>query len=180
MALSQSSFSPTFQTPLQKHQFFGTSQNPRKLIFPTTETPKSPLVSSFHTAKIKPGSTLRTIRCIAGDISEDGTREANSPLSTWISSVFVKGFPDSVSEGRLRKVFSEFGEVCNVKIIINERTQQSRGYGYVWFNNKEDAQLAVEAMNGKFFDGRFILVKFGQPGLSRRRISHSDFHFVYK
>ncbi|CAA7061942.1 unnamed protein product [Microthlaspi erraticum] len=177
MALSQSSFTPTLQTQLQKHQFVGTCQSPGKLIFPTTEIPKFPLISSFHATKIKPGSPLRTIRCIAGDISDDGTREASSSLSTSISSVFVKGFPDSVSEGRLRKVFSEFGEVCNVKIIINERTQQSLGYGYVWFNKKEDAQLAVEAMNGKFFDGRFILVKFGQPGLSRSRRSHSDFSF---
>ncbi|CAH8271573.1 unnamed protein product [Arabidopsis lyrata] len=165
MALSSS----TFQIPLFKHQFFETSQNLRTLNLPTTEIPRR---SSFHTARSKSCSPpLRTISCVAGD---DGTREASS-LPTPISSVFVKGFSDSVSEGRLKKVFSEFGQVTNVKIIINERTRQSLGYGYVWFNRKEDAQLAVEAMNGKFFDGRFILVKFGQPGLSRRRRPHSGF-----
>ncbi|CAE6109617.1 unnamed protein product [Arabidopsis arenosa] len=168
MALSSS----TSQIPLFKHQFFGTSQNLRTLNLPTTEIPRCRLISSFHTARSKScSSPLRTISCVAGD---DGTREASS-LPTSISSVFVKGFSDSVSEGRLKKVFSEFGQVTNVKIIVKERTRQSLGYGYVWFNRKEDAQLAVDAMNGKFFDGRFILVKFGQPGLSRRRRPHAVF-----
>ncbi|KAG7551189.1 RNA-binding domain superfamily [Arabidopsis thaliana x Arabidopsis arenosa] len=172
MALSSS----TFQIPLFKHQFFETSQNLRTLNSLTTEIPRCRLISSFHTEQIKPSSPLRTISCIAGD---DGTREASS-LPTSITSIFVKGFSDSVSEGRLKKVFSEFGQVTNVKIIVKERTRQSLGYGYVWFNRKEDAQLAVDAMNGKFFDGRFILVKFGQPGLSRRRRPHSGFLFVNK
>ncbi|XP_010492942.1 PREDICTED: polyadenylate-binding protein 2-like isoform X2 [Camelina sativa] len=169
MALCQSIALPA----LYKHQSIGTSQNRKLFILPTTVTSRYRLVSSFHTARSKPCSPLRTISCVAGANSDDGIREASSPST----SVFVK---DSVSEGRLKRVFSEFGHVSNVKIIVNERTRQSLGYGYVWFNRKEDAQLAVEAMNGKFFDGRFILVKFGQPGLSRRRKPHSDFLFVNK
>ncbi|XP_010420689.1 PREDICTED: protein elav-like isoform X2 [Camelina sativa] len=169
MALSQSISFPA----LHKHQFIGTSQNRRIFFLPTTETPRYRLVSSFHTARSKPCSPLRTISCVTGANSDDGIREASSTST----SIFVK---DSVSEGRLKRVFSEFGHVSNVKIIVNERTRQSLGYGYVWFNRKEDAQLAVEAMNGKFFDGRFILVKFGQPGLSGRRKPHSDFLFVNK
>ncbi|XP_010454166.2 PREDICTED: U11/U12 small nuclear ribonucleoprotein 31 kDa protein-like isoform X2 [Camelina sativa] len=169
MALCQSISFPA----LNKHQFIGTSQNRKLFILPTTETSRYRLVSSLHTARSKPCSPLRTISCVAGANSDDGIREASSPST----SIFVK---DSVSEGRLKRVFSEFGRVSNVKIIVNERTRQSLGYGYVWFNSKEDAQLAVEAMNGKFFDGRFILVKFGQPGLSRRRKPHSDFLFVNK
>ncbi|CAH2072395.1 unnamed protein product [Thlaspi arvense] len=150
MALSQSTSFSTFQTPSHEYQFVGTSQNPRALTFPTKKTHRYPLISSFRTARSKPWSPLRTISCVAlnGDLSEDGTRDSTS-LPTSTSSVFVKGFPDSVSEGRLRKVFSEFGEVSNVKIIANERTRQSLGYGYVWFSSNEDAQLAVEAMNGK-------------------------------
>ncbi|KFK26142.1 hypothetical protein AALP_AA8G208800 [Arabis alpina] len=175
MALSQSTSFPSLQIPSLKRALVGESQYPITAILSTT---KYPLNSSLLTARSKPSSPLRTINCLAsaGDLlSEDGTRE-----STSISSLFVKGLPDSVSEGRLRKVFSEFGQVTNVKIIINERTRQSLGYGYVWFNSKEDAELAVEAMNGKFCDGRFILVKFGQPGLSGLRRSHSDFLFVKK
>ncbi|XP_056852099.1 uncharacterized protein LOC130501227 isoform X2 [Raphanus sativus] len=157
MALSHQSTSlATLQSPFEKLQFVGLSPNRRELTIPTTgKTPtRCPLVSLCrHTARRKP----RTISCVAGDFHDDGAREASSSPSTSISSIFVK-----------------------VKIIVNERTRQSLGYGYVWFTKRDDAQLAVEAMNGKFFDGRFILVKFGQPGLSRSRRSHSDFLFVNK
>ncbi|KAJ4908180.1 RNA-binding (RRM/RBD/RNP motifs) family protein [Raphanus sativus] len=179
MALSQSTSLPTLQSPFHKLQFVGVSRNRRELtILTTAKTPtRCPLVSLCrHTARRKP----LTISCVAVAFHDDGAREASSSPSTSISSIFVKGLADSVSEGRLKKVFSEFGEVGHVKIIVNERTRQSLGYGYVWFSKRDDAQLAVEAMNGKFFDGRFILVKFGQPGLSRRRRSHSDFLFVNK
>ncbi|KAL0709739.1 hypothetical protein Bca4012_016717 [Brassica carinata] len=176
MALSQSTSLPTLQSPFHKLQFVGVSRNPKELTIPTAKTPRYPLVSLSHTARSNP----RTISCVTGAFPEDGARESSSSPSTSISSIFVKGLADSVSEGRLKKVFSEFGDVTHVKIIANERTRQSLGYGYVWFTKRDDAQLAVEAMNGKFFDGRFILVKFGQPGLSRRRRSHSDFLFVNK
>ncbi|VYS67294.1 unnamed protein product [Arabidopsis thaliana] len=184
MALSSS----TFQIPFLKHRYFGMSQNLSTPILTMSTIPRDRLISSFHTARSKLCSPLRTISCVAGD---DETREASS-LPSSISSLFVKGFSDSVSEGRLKKVFSEFGQVTNVKIIANERTRQSLGYGYVWFNSKEDAQSAVEAMNGKWvfkihltkpynlIPDWFILVKFGQPGLSRRRRPHSDFLFVNK
>ncbi|KAH0888480.1 hypothetical protein HID58_050909 [Brassica napus] len=155
MALSHITSLSTLQSPFHKLQFVGVSQNRRELIIPTEKNSRYHLVSLCHTAR----RNRRTISCVAGEVS--------STPSTTISSIFVKGLADSVSEGRLKKVFSQFGQV-------------SHGYGYLWFNKKEDAQLAVEAMNGKFFDGRFILVKFGQPGLSRRRRPNSDFLFVNK
>ncbi|XP_013626705.1 PREDICTED: uncharacterized RNA-binding protein C25G10.01 [Brassica oleracea var. oleracea] len=168
MALSHITSLSTLQSPFHKLQFVGVSQNRGELIIPTEKNSRYHLVSLCHTAR----RNRRTISCVAGEVS--------STPSTTISSIFVKGLADSVTEGRLKKVFSQFGQVSHVKIIVNERTRQSLGYGYVWFNKKEDAQLAVEAMNGKFFDGRFILVKFGQPGLSRRRRPNSDFLFVNK
>ncbi|CAG7879575.1 unnamed protein product [Brassica rapa] len=146
MALSQSTSLPALQSPFHKLQFVGVSRNPRELIIPTARTPRYPLVSLCHTTR----SNRRTISCVAGTFPDDGDREASSSSpSTSSSSIFVKGLADSVSEGRLKKVFSQFGQVSHVKIIVNERTRQSLGYGYVWFTKKEDAQLAVEAMNGK-------------------------------
>ncbi|CAN8244087.1 unnamed protein product [Cochlearia groenlandica] len=177
MTLSQSLSLSSLTIQFHKHNLAGESKTPRILISPTSKTPKNRLsISSSHTARSKPCSPLRIISSVAGD----GTVESSSSssVSSPISSIFVKGLSDTVSEGRLRKVFSEFGQVNNVKVIVNERTRQSLGYGYVWFSRIEDAELAVESMNGKFFEGRFILVKFGQPGLSSRRRSHSDVLFT--
>ncbi|KAJ1427223.1 RNA-binding domain superfamily [Sesbania bispinosa] len=86
------------------------------------------------------------------------------PSST---KIFIKGLPLSTSEGRLMKVFSEFGEVNQVKLMIDKESGQSLGFAYIWFVKEESAQSAVKEMNGKFFDGRFIYVTTAKPISSR-------------
>ncbi|XP_010524789.1 PREDICTED: uncharacterized RNA-binding protein C25G10.01 [Tarenaya hassleriana] len=167
MAMSLVTPSSFLLVPFHKRSLIRTSSIPRTLVSLTTEIPEYSLISSIPPANFP----LRTIRCVSGEDSSDEIAESPSP-STSVSSIFVKGLAQSVSEGRLRKAFSEFGEVTNVKIIIKNRTRQSLGYGYVWFAREEHAQIAAEAMNGKFFEGRFILVKLGQPGLSSGRRSN--------
>ncbi|CAJ1941240.1 unnamed protein product [Sphenostylis stenocarpa] len=83
------------------------------------------------------------------------------------AKVFVKGLPLSTSEGRLMKVFSEFGEVNLVQLPIDEESGQSLGFAFIWFVKEEYAQVAVQEMNGKFFDGRFIYVAIAKPGSSK-------------
>ncbi|AED92644.2 RNA recognition motif domain [Arabidopsis thaliana x Arabidopsis arenosa] len=118
MALSSS----TFQIPFLKHRYFGMSQNLRTPILTMSTIPRDRLISSFHTARSKLCSPLRTISCVAGD---DETREASS-LPSSISSLFVKGFSDSVSEGRLKKVFSEFGQVTNEHYFSGSKNHRKR------------------------------------------------------
>ncbi|KAL9325498.1 hypothetical protein ACSQ67_006143 [Phaseolus vulgaris] len=76
--------------------------------------------------------------------------------------------PHSASEGRLMKVFSEFGEVNLVQLPIDEESGQSLGFAFIWFVKEESAQLAIQEMNGKFFDGRFIYVTIAKPGSSKK------------
>ncbi|XP_044499823.1 organelle RRM domain-containing protein 1, chloroplastic-like isoform X2 [Mangifera indica] len=75
------------------------------------------------------------------------------------TGVFIKGLPDSTTEGRLKKAFSQFGEVVQVKIVVEKKFKQPLGSAFVWFTNKESAQLAVKEMNGEI----------AEPGLSKRK-----------
>ncbi|TXG53734.1 hypothetical protein EZV62_018990 [Acer yangbiense] len=59
--------------------------------------------------------------------------------------------------------------ILAVKVVVEKMYMQPLGSAFVWFTRKESAQLAVEKMNGKFFDGRFILVKIAETGLSKSR-----------
>ncbi|KOM33606.1 hypothetical protein LR48_Vigan01g316200 [Vigna angularis] len=59
------------------------------------------------------------------------------------------GLPHSTSEGRLMKVFSEFGVVNLVQLPIDEKSGKSLGFAFIWFVKEESAQLAVQEMNGK-------------------------------
>ncbi|CAL1388631.1 unnamed protein product [Linum trigynum] len=93
--------------------------------------------------------------------------------------IFIKGVALSTTQVRLKIVFSLFGEISRVKFIVDKRTNESLGFAYVWFASEESAHLAVEVMNGKFFDGRFVLVTIATSGsckiASNRTIAHFRF-----
>ncbi|XP_004508368.1 glycine-rich RNA-binding protein 4, mitochondrial [Cicer arietinum] len=102
--------------------------------------------------------------CRAASTSESSV-EYTIPSSS--TKIFIKGLPLSISEVRLTKVFSGFGEVTQVKILIDKESGQSLGFAYISFDKEESAQLAAKEMNGKFFDGRFIYVSIAKPGSSK-------------
>ena len=61
--------------------------------------------------------------------------------------VFIGNLPDEVTERDIIAHFSQFGEVNSVKIMINNRTKLSRGFGFVLFQNKISASRAVKSDN---------------------------------
>jgi len=74
------------------------------------------------------------------------------------SKVFVGGLHWNTTEPDLKELFSEFGPVRSVRIILDRETGRSRGFGFVEFSEKEQAELAVENLNGKSLDNRSIKV----------------------
>uniref|UniRef100_A0A4W3KD79 RRM domain-containing protein n=1 Tax=Callorhinchus milii TaxID=7868 RepID=A0A4W3KD79_CALMI len=72
--------------------------------------------------------------------------------------LFVGGLSFSTDEQSLEEVFSEYGQISEVRVIKDRDTQQSRGFGFITFENPGDAKDALLAMNGKSIDGRQIRV----------------------
>lgn len=72
--------------------------------------------------------------------------------------LFVGNISWNVDQEELRNVFEECGEVEDAVIINDKETGRSRGFGFVTFVNAEDAQTAIEELNGKEIDGRKIAV----------------------
>ncbi|KAK4425734.1 Organelle RRM domain-containing protein 1, chloroplastic [Sesamum alatum] len=91
--------------------------------------------------------------------------------------IFVKGLSQSTSEGGLKAAFSQFGEVSRVKVITDKKTKQSLGFAYVWFTREEHARAALEEMNGKFFEGRFLYVSIAKPGSCKSRPKPTPYKF---
>ncbi|XP_016466407.1 polyadenylate-binding protein, cytoplasmic and nuclear isoform X1 [Nicotiana tabacum] len=79
--------------------------------------------------------------------SDSSAEPDNTANSTTI--IFLKGLAKSTAEGRLKVVFSQFGDVSRVKIITDKISKQPLGFAYIWFPDKESAQSAVQEMNGK-------------------------------
>ncbi|TKY54052.1 Glycine-rich RNA-binding protein 4 [Spatholobus suberectus] len=101
--------------------------------------------STIPPLSISASAPLRYASFCCGPSSSSSV-QCNLPSS---ANIFVKGLPLSTSEGRLKKVFSEFGEVTLVQLPIDKEYGQSLGFAYIWFVKEESAQLAVQEMNGK-------------------------------
>ena len=79
------------------------------------------------------------------------------------NKLYVGGLPYSVTEGRLEEIFSQHGSVLSARVISDKFTGQSRGFGFVEMASGEEAQKAMEALNGTQLDGRTLVVNEARP-----------------
>ncbi|KAL0922230.1 hypothetical protein M5K25_006201 [Dendrobium thyrsiflorum] len=69
------------------------------------------------------------------------------------NNVFVKNLSESVTEEDLMKIFGEYGKTTSV-VVMKEPDGKSKCFGFVNFENPDDAALAVQELNGKKFDDK--------------------------
>ena len=82
--------------------------------------------------------------------------------------LFIGGLSFETSEETLAAAFSKYGTIEKVDVIRDKETGKSRGFGFVKYDNAEDAKDAMDAMNGKTLDGRSIRVDAaGKSGRAR-------------
>ena len=78
------------------------------------------------------------------------------------NKIYVGNLSYSTTNDDLTKLYSEFGEITDVKIIMDMETGRSKGFGFVSFRDESSAAKAVEATNGKDLDGRDIRVNLAE------------------
>ncbi|XP_024922084.1 cold-inducible RNA-binding protein A isoform X1 [Cynoglossus semilaevis] len=83
--------------------------------------------------------------------------------------LFVGGLSFATDEESLNEAFSKYGSIEKVDVIRDKFTGRSRGFGFVKYNNVDDAKDALEAMNGKSLDGRQIRVDEAGKGGGQSR-----------
>lgn len=64
------------------------------------------------------------------------------------SRLFVGNLDYSVAENDLRQAFEPYGNVRSATIITDRMTGQTRGFGFVEYETAEEAQRAIEALDG--------------------------------
>jgi RNA recognition motif-containing protein len=80
-----------------------------------------------------------------------------------MTNIFVGNLSYQVSEDELRGVFAEYGAVERVSIVRDRDTGQPRGFAFVEMTNSEEAQKAIEALNGRELAGRALNVNEARP-----------------
>ena len=76
--------------------------------------------------------------------------------------IFVGSLPFKLKEDELTQLFEKHGAVASCKIIMDKITRQSKGFAFVTMPNDEEANKAIEEMNGMEVMGRAIAVSQSQ------------------
>ena len=85
-------------------------------------------------------------------------------------NIFVGSLPFSIEEADLRESFEAYGAVDSVKIITDKFTGRSKGFGFVEMPNDDEAQKAIDELNGATVQGR----AFCRTGSRLRSMGPSD------
>src|SRR3989338_6387963 len=83
--------------------------------------------------------------------------------------LYVGGLPYSTTDVELKDAFAQAGSVTSAVIIMDKMSGRSKGFGFVEMSSDEEAQKAIETMNGKDFGGRTLTVNEARPMEERPR-----------
>lgn len=77
--------------------------------------------------------------------------------------LYVGNLDYDTSEDALEEAFSEAGEVESADIVSDRNTGRSRGFGFVEMSSEEEAEKAIELLDGKELEGRTLKVDEARP-----------------
>lgn len=77
--------------------------------------------------------------------------------------LYVGNLLHAATEKQVRTLFEQYGEVTSVKLIKDKLTGASKGFAFVEFANQDDAEAALENLNGKPFEGRTLRIDKARP-----------------
>lgn len=78
-------------------------------------------------------------------------------------NIYIGNLPFSVTEDQVSELFAQYGQVTSVALIKDKMTGQFRGFGFVEMAIDEEANKAIQALNGKEFNRRALVVNQARP-----------------
>ena len=83
--------------------------------------------------------------------------------------LYVGGLAYSITDEQLQQIFAAHGTVESAKVITDRYTDNSRGFGFVEMSSQQEAEKAIEALNGTELEGRALTVNIAKPREDRAR-----------
>src|SRR5215468_2296057 len=77
--------------------------------------------------------------------------------------LYVGNLAYSIDDGSLQQIFGAHGTVQSAQVIMDRDTGRSKGFGFVEMGSDQEAQAAIQAMNGKEIEGRPLTVNEARP-----------------
>jgi len=79
------------------------------------------------------------------------------------AKLFVGNLSFNTTENDLRDMFAAHGTVMEANLMMDRMSGRPRGFGFVTMSSDEEAQKAIEALNGSSVDGRNLTVNVARP-----------------
>jgi cold-inducible RNA-binding protein len=79
------------------------------------------------------------------------------------NKLFVGNLSFNTTENDLNDAFAAFGSVTETNLMMDRMTNRPRGFGFVTMSSADEAQKAIEGLNGKEIDGRALTVNVARP-----------------
>lgn len=93
--------------------------------------------------------------------------------------IFVGALSPKINTHTLKDAFASFGEISKCRIVCDQRTKKSKGYGFVTFLNKSDAENAINSMNGQWLGSQTIQTNWStrNPPYTTTNKGHGEVKF---
>ncbi|KVI08308.1 small RNA-binding protein 11, chloroplastic-like [Cynara cardunculus var. scolymus] len=83
------------------------------------------------------------------------------------SKLYIAGLSFYTTEKALLDAFSQYGQVVEATVMMDEVSSRSKGFGFVTYASGDEAEKAINEMNGKPLHGRIICVELAKPRRSK-------------
>jgi RNA recognition motif-containing protein len=107
---------------------------------------------------------------------EERTRNTTpaDPDGVTSTRLYIGNLSYDAAESDLTELFNGVGAVTNAEVIVNNRTQRSKGFAFVTMGSVDEARRAVIELHGKEFMGRSLQVNGAKPGGFQRDQDSED------
>ncbi|XP_054794771.1 polyadenylate-binding protein 7-like isoform X2 [Prosopis cineraria] len=119
------------------------------------------------------GSTVRDKLIYVGKFVKKSERLLPGPDSKF-TNLFMKNLDPETTEELLQEKFAPFGNIVNLA-VAKDNNGVSKGFGFVNYDNPDDAKRAMETMNGSRLGSKIIYVARAQKKAEREKILHHQF-----
>lgn len=79
------------------------------------------------------------------------------------NKLFVGNLSFNTTENDLQDAFAAFGSVTEANLMMDRMSGRPRGFGFVTMSTPEEAQAAIDGLNGRQLDGRALTVNVAKP-----------------
>lgn len=83
--------------------------------------------------------------------------------------LFIGNLPYNISEPELMGLFTEYGEVVNLKLVKDQFSGESKGFAFVEMSSRSGGQQAMESLNKRVYKSRNLVCNEAKPQKKGKR-----------